>query len=153
LRPVEDPSVDYKALVRNGYDGCASDYAPARGQDDSDQLAPLLSVLPNQSQVLDLGCGAGIPIAQTLAKRHRVTGVDVSQKMLDMAKVAVPDGRFICSDISDVRFADASFDAVLAIFVLFHLPRRMISLACRCTGAISAGTSTQNVCRMLALQF
>jgi len=43
--------------------------------------------------------------------------------MLDMSKVAVPDGRFICSDISDVRFGDASFDAVLAIFVLFHLPR------------------------------
>lgn len=123
MRPADDPSVNYKALVRSGYDGCAEAYAADRRQDDSDQLTSLLSVLPDQSEVLDLGCGAGIPIAQTLAKKHRVTGVDISQKMLDMSKVAVPGGRFICSDITDVRFADASFDAVLAIFVLFHLPR------------------------------
>ena len=29
--------------------------------------------------VLDLGCGAGVPIARSLSRRYRVTGVDVSR--------------------------------------------------------------------------
>lgn len=123
MRAADDPTVDYRDLVRSGYDRCAEAYAAARRQDDSDQLAPLLRVLANGSDVLDLGCGAGVPIAQALAKRCRVTGVDLSQNMLAMSRAAVPTGRFIHGDILEVEFDDASFDAVVAVFVLFHLPR------------------------------
>lgn len=44
-RPANDPMIDYRELVRRGYDACAESYAAARRQDDSDQLTPLLEEL------------------------------------------------------------------------------------------------------------
>jgi SAM-dependent methyltransferase len=123
LNEANDPAVDYRQLVRAGYDLCAESYASARRGDDSDQLAPLLCVLPEDSSVLDLGCGAGVPIARRLAESHEVTGVDTSERMLRLARSAVPEASFIHSDILDVELDPSSFDAVVAIFVLFHVPR------------------------------
>ena len=34
----------------------------------------------NGAAVLDIGCGTGVPIAKSLAKRFSVTGVDASEK-------------------------------------------------------------------------
>jgi SAM-dependent methyltransferase len=118
-----DPSIDVKQLVRAGYDSCAEVYAAARCEDDADQLAPLLEVVPDGSSVLDLGCGAGIPIAQTLSERYAVTGVDTSEAMLRLAKRNVPDAQFLHGDILDAELKENFFDAVVAIFVLFHLPQ------------------------------
>lgn len=42
--------------------------------------------------------------------------------MLRLAKENVPGARFIHGDILDVDLEESSFDAVVAIFVLFHLP-------------------------------
>ena len=123
MRAAGDPNTDYRDLVRRGYDRCAEAYAAARRRDDGDQLAPLLGLLQDGSRVLDLGCGAGVPIARTLAERHHVTGVDASRRMLDLAGVAVPEARLIHRDILDVEFESDSFDAAVAMFVLFHLPR------------------------------
>jgi SAM-dependent methyltransferase len=123
LKEASDPAVDYRELVRTGYDQCAESYAAARRGDDGDQLSALLRLLPEGSEVLDLGCGAGVPIARRLAKWHRVTGVDSSQKMLELARAAVPDARFVKGDILDVELDANSFGAAVCIFVLFHLPR------------------------------
>jgi ubiquinone/menaquinone biosynthesis C-methylase UbiE len=123
LNKAVDPTVDYRELVREGYDRCAESYDAARREDDSDQLSTLLQLLPDGSNVLDLGCGAGVPIACRLAQCHSVTGVDASEKMLDLARVAVPDARFLRGDILEVEFEQNSFDAAVAIFVLFHLAR------------------------------
>jgi SAM-dependent methyltransferase len=123
VRAANDPAVDYRALVRRGYDRCAEAYASARREDDTDQLLQLRRVLRAGSDVLDLGCGAGVPIARALSEQHRLTGVDASQGMLDLAKTAVPNADFILGDIMEVHFEPDSFDAVVALFVLFHLPR------------------------------
>jgi hypothetical protein len=56
LIEANDPTVDYSQLVRAGYDACAEAYASARRGDDSDQLAPLLELLPAGSSVL-IGMG------------------------------------------------------------------------------------------------
>ena len=42
--------------------------------------------------------------------------------MLDLARAAVPSGRFIHADIMEVQLESGSFDAAVLIFVLFHLP-------------------------------
>jgi SAM-dependent methyltransferase len=115
--------MDYRNLVRNGYDKCAESYAAARRGDDSDQLNTLMPLLPHGSSVLDLGCGAGVPIARALAGWHNVTGVDASESMLRLARKAVPGARFLIGDILDVEFKAGSFDAAVLIFVLFHIPR------------------------------
>ena len=114
---------DCRRLVRAGYDACADAYAEVRAGDDPDQIAPLLEVLPDGSSILDLGCGAGIPIARALSTRYRITGVDTSRIMLGLAEANVPEARFIHGDVLDVELGPSSFDAAAAIFVVFHLPR------------------------------
>ncbi len=115
--------IDPKAIVRDGYNACADVYAPRRAEDDADQIIPLLGVLPEGSAVLDLGCGAGVPIARALSERYRVTGVDISEAMVRLAEVNVPEARFELGDVSGLVLAENAYDAVVAIFMLFHLPR------------------------------
>ncbi len=117
-----EPRIDLKGIVRAGYDACAVTYAAARATDDADQLRPLLDVLPKGSAVLDLGCGAGLPIARALSERYCVTGVDISQAMVRLAAANVPEARFLRGDVLDVALEEASFDAAVAIFMLFHVP-------------------------------
>lgn len=123
LRPADDPCVDYRALVRRSYDRLASAYAGSRVGKDHPELEWLLTRLNDGASVLDVGCGAGVPVAQLLAGRFRVTGVDVSSEMIRLARANVPHASFIRSDITSVEFDDSTFDAAVAFFSLFHIPR------------------------------
>jgi len=73
--------------------------------------------------LLDLGCGAGEPFAKSFADRGwKVTGVDFSQKMLELASKYVPRMQTINSDMTEVEFKSNQFDAITAIYSLFHVP-------------------------------
>jgi cyclopropane fatty-acyl-phospholipid synthase-like methyltransferase len=123
VKPANDPSVDYRALVREGYDACASDFAAARMREDAPGLELLLPRLAKGSRVLDLGCGAGVPIAAALAREHRVVGVDFSAEQIRRARANVPTAEFIEADLMSLDLPAGSFDAAVAFYSIFHLPR------------------------------
>jgi ubiquinone/menaquinone biosynthesis C-methylase UbiE len=125
---TREDAPDPISLVRDGYEQIADDYlaaviaggAPVRLQ----WLARLLARIPTPGSVLDLGCGAGVPVAATLAERGwRVTGIDVSPRQIELARTHVPTGEFLVVDATEAEFAAASFDAVVAYFSLTHIPR------------------------------
>ena len=122
--PAIDPNVDYKALVRQAYDTCAAAYDASRKAEPGIEMRALLDRLYDGDAVLDIGCGAGVPIAKSLAARYRVTGVDISPEMIQRAQQNVPTGDFMCVDIMLATFPPSSFDAVVAFYSIFHLPRR-----------------------------
>jgi len=112
-------------LVRKGYDALSYLYR----QDDAGEgeyapwLAGLRERLPEAARVLDVGCGCGVPVARALsAAGYDVTGVDVSEVQIDRARSLVPGATFIRADAMSVRFAPASFDAVISFYAIFHLP-------------------------------
>jgi 2-polyprenyl-3-methyl-5-hydroxy-6-metoxy-1,4-benzoquinol methylase len=73
--------------------------------------------------VLDLGCGNGIPVARRLAAAgHKVIGVDFSRVQLRRARRLVPAATFVQADIATLTLPAASFDAVVCLYALFHLP-------------------------------
>lgn len=119
--------MDPKRIVADGYDLIAERYlawsdlrpSPTRLH----YLAVALELIPPGSQVLELGCGAGIPMTAALAKGRTVTGVDISATQLDMARSNVPSATFIQADMTTLAFEPASFDAVLAFYSLVHVPR------------------------------
>jgi SAM-dependent methyltransferase len=77
-----------------------------------------------KGSVLDLGCGAGEPFAAAFLRRGwSVTGVDYSQRMLELAQRYVPDMATVYADMCDVQFRPGQFDAVTIIYALFHVPR------------------------------
>lgn len=123
MRPANDPTVDYADLVRTGYDRCAATYAESREAEAQSELSLLAEHLDDGASILDIGCGAGVPVARELAKRFAVTGVDISGEMVRLARTNVPDGRFVHADITSAEFAASSFDAVVAFYSIFHLPR------------------------------
>lgn len=113
---------DPKYIVRSGYNHCARIYSENRRLDDSDQLIPLLNILPEGSSVLDIGCGAGLPITEKLAERYQVTAVDISESMINLAQANLKQVKFLRGDISELKLGKNMYDAAVAIFVLFHLP-------------------------------
>lgn len=75
-------------------------------------------------RVVDLGCGTGQPVARYLVEKgFRVTGVDQSQKMLEIAKQEVPQAEFIHSDMIQVQLP-AGFGAAIAWDSIFHVGRK-----------------------------
>ena len=123
MKPANDPSVDYKALVQSSYDLCAAEYSTARMEEAHPELDLLCECLEDGASVLDIGCGAGIPVSRTLARRFAVTGADISGEMIRQAQENVPTANFIHGDIMSLEFADSRFDAVVAFYSVFHLPR------------------------------
>ncbi|KOG37272.1 class I SAM-dependent DNA methyltransferase [Streptomyces resistomycificus] len=96
----------------------------------------LVRSLPGGSRVLDLGCGTGVPTARRLAEAGlQVVGVDLSDRMIGLAREHVPTGVFHQVDIADLRPGGSRdlgrFDAVTAFFSLLMLPRAEIPLALR----------------------
>ena len=116
-------SEDPKRIVACGYDRCGLRYSEARKADPSPELELLLEELAPGAQVLDIGCGSGVPVSAAIARVANVTGVDISPAQVERARERVPEARFVCADIMETSFEDGSFDAVVAFYALFHLPR------------------------------
>ncbi|MGH3309156.1 MAG: class I SAM-dependent DNA methyltransferase [Streptomyces sp.] len=93
----------------------------------------LTGQLPAGARVLDLGCGTGLPTARQLAEAgHLVTGVDLSEGMVALARENVPGGDFRVLDFADLEDqALGPFDGAAAFFSLLMLPREEIPYALR----------------------
>jgi SAM-dependent methyltransferase len=116
-----------KRIVQAGYDTIAEHYlawSPSRPSHPRLRwLTRTLQLIPAGTDVLDLGCGAGVPMTQALADGRRVTGVDISTRQLALARAHVPSATFIHADMTSVDFRAGSFDAVVAFYALTHVPR------------------------------
>ncbi|MET9829966.1 methyltransferase domain-containing protein [Streptomyces sp. NPDC006385] len=85
----------------------------------------LRSWLPERpSDVLDLGCGTGSLSLLAAEQGHRVTGVDRSPAMVDLAraKLAGRDAAFLVGDAAAPPVEEERFDVVLVRHVLWALP-------------------------------
>lgn len=85
-------------------------------------LARFIGHLPQGAEVLDLGCGHGIASAHLSRAGHRVTGLDASPGLLDVARRLAPEAQFILAGFDELD-AVAAYDGVWANFALLHAPR------------------------------
>lgn len=116
-------------LVRKSYDEIADQYLagvvrPGSQHPRCDWLGRLCERLGPSSSVLDLGCGAGVPVSATLdAQGHSVTGIDVSARQIALAKSNVPGAHLVVGDVAAADFPRGAFDAVVMLYVITHVPR------------------------------
>src|SRR4051794_33047694 len=115
MKPVDDRTGDYRTFVARGYDACGDAYNADRSTTASDVLDVLIDRLPDGARVLDLGCGAGVPIARTLANRFDVVGADISRQQTLRAHDAVPTASIVTADMSTWPFRARVFDAVVSL--------------------------------------
>lgn len=118
---------DPKDVVARGYDEAAQrylDWSPLRPSATRlEYLNLACELIPPGAEVLELGCGAGVPMTAALAEGRHVTGVDISATQIGLARRNVPAATFLQSDMTALAFPDASFDAVVAFYSLTHVPR------------------------------
>jgi SAM-dependent methyltransferase len=114
-----------KEIVARGYDAIALRYAEWAGAVVSPALGwlrELDSRLPDGAEVLELGCGRGVPGTRELARRHHVTGVDISAVQIELARHHVPEASFVRADALELDIAPGSLDAVVALYFFGHVP-------------------------------
>jgi SAM-dependent methyltransferase len=113
-------------LVATAYDAIAEAYLGryAASSVREKWLGRLIESMPAQGHdVLDLGCGAGIPVARELVGRgFSVTGVDVSTEQISRARANVPGAKFIQADMSAMALDAECFDAIGAFYSITHIP-------------------------------
>lgn len=85
---------------------------------------------PAGSRVIDACCGAGasaLPAAEFVGPEGKVIGVDLSQKLLELARTKAAQRRlgntqFELGDLLSLRFPNESFDAAVCVFGIFFVP-------------------------------
>jgi 2-polyprenyl-3-methyl-5-hydroxy-6-metoxy-1,4-benzoquinol methylase len=86
--------------------------------------------LPPRSSILDLGCGHGVPISQTLIEDgFTVYGVDASIKLIAAFRKRFPNAPAECSAVEDSELFRRTFDGVVAWGLMFLLPADLQSVA------------------------
>jgi SAM-dependent methyltransferase len=117
---------EQKRVVRQGYDSLSYAYRGDDTQEDHGDYAAwiheLAVRLPEQSPVLDIGCGCGLPATRILARRFVVTGVDFSEVQIARAKQLVPAARFLCEDVSAITVSPGLYSAVVSFYAIIHMP-------------------------------
>ncbi len=84
----------------------------------------------NGKRVLDLGCGYGWHCQYALAHgAAAVVGVDISTKMLDVAREKTPEKiAYICAPIEDAEFPPDAFEVVISSLA-FHYVEDFVGVA------------------------
>lgn len=84
-------------------------------------------------QILDIGCGTGSLCLELARLGAKVTGIDISEAMLEVARdKARRTGmtvKFLRADALHLPFEDASFDAVVSVTVMEFVPDLKRALA------------------------
>jgi SAM-dependent methyltransferase len=84
-------------------------------------LDRFLALLPQRASVLDIGCGAGEPIACYMIEQGcLVTGIDSSSALIGNCKDRFPDQEWLVADMRTLSL-DRRFDGILAWDSFFHL--------------------------------
>lgn len=114
-----------RKIVKEGYNQAAATYLKNRDKFKSDRyLQELVGKLEKGDKVLDVGCGAGRPVAKYLADQgFKVKGVDFAEEQIKQAREQVPEGEFEVKDMVEMEKGEYQVEAVVSFYSLFHVER------------------------------
>jgi len=133
-------SEDLKLRLKDSYDIIAPTYNDWTIQQSGFRieyleklLEKLLTLKPLSGQmslVLELGCGCGLPVTDRLLTTADVfvTANDLSTTQIKLAKESLAKHgtdrvTFVEGDMMGLEFSEGSFDAIVGMYSIIHLPR------------------------------
>ncbi|MEU0176060.1 class I SAM-dependent methyltransferase [Streptomyces massasporeus] len=123
---MTEPS--HLVAIRESYDTVAADYTrlvkePAELDPVSRaMLAAFAELAAPLGPVADLGCGPGKVTAHLAALGVPVFGVDVSPRMIELARTEYPELRFTVGSMTALDIADGELGGILAYYTTHHTP-------------------------------
>ncbi|MFD8074968.1 class I SAM-dependent methyltransferase [Streptomyces sp. NPDC059718] len=128
------PEDAYLAAVRESYDTVAADYAAQVSTPDG--LDPLSRAMlaafaetvrtAGRGPLADLGCGPGYVTAHLAGQGVPAYGVDLSPRMVELARRAHPHLRFTVGSMTALDIGDGELGGVLAYYSTHHTPPELL---------------------------
>ena len=122
--------LDYTTINERAFDFLADRYA--RRKNELNNLDPLVEmffqyILANFSNpsVLEMGVGSG-DMLKYFSECFKTTAIDISSKMIEVAKRKAPSTAYLHSDFLKYDFSDKKFSGVFSGSVLHLFPREQI---------------------------
>lgn len=114
----------YKILAenKNTYNEVAEEFEQTRKKYSS-ETEELKVYVKEKEKVLDLGCGTGRLYEIFRDKGINYTGIDFSEKLIQIAKEKYGD-MFVLGDILNLPFPNENFDSIWAMASLHHIPTK-----------------------------
>jgi SAM-dependent methyltransferase len=112
-------------LVREGYNQIARTYLTERKKLKTNKyVSALIKLLPKESLVLDVGCGAGVPVDDLILKSgHGIVGIDISSEQIRLARSMCKGGDYMVRDINELVPLEYQAQAVICLYTMFHVAR------------------------------
>jgi SAM-dependent methyltransferase len=127
----------------NGWNAIAEGFISTRAisRVGANTISAWSTALPTGGSVLDLGCGAGVPITEALVARgFAVHGIDASPVLAAAYAQRFPQCRVACEDAESSPFFHRTFDGIVAWGLLFLLtPASQRRLLTRVASALAPG--------------
>ncbi|MET8938114.1 methyltransferase domain-containing protein [Streptomyces rubiginosohelvolus] len=128
--PLDEHAGAHLDAIRQSYDIVAADYA--RFVKDPGALDPVsravlaafaeLVASSDLGPTADVGCGPGKVTAYLTGLGVHAFGVDLSPRMIELARAAHPELRFEVGPMSALAAGDGELGGVLAFYSTHHLP-------------------------------
>lgn len=114
--------------LKDTYNKIAKDWFKDHLESDwwADPAKKLLKELKPGSMVLDVGCGAGLKTKYIVDHGFEAEGIDFSEEMVKLAREYEPRAKFEVVDITHPFKLDRHFDAIFALAVLLHIPKKQV---------------------------
>jgi SAM-dependent methyltransferase len=122
----------------NGYEVVAAKFMKLRSGAGTSVVAGWAASLPANARVLDIGAGFGHPITPILIEAgFDLSAIDASPAMVAAFTRNFPSLRVACETAEDSDFFGETYDAILAIGLLFLLPENIqVQLISRIAAAL-----------------
>ncbi len=116
--------MNVKAEIKKYWDKRSSSYDRSPGHVSIPEVwrSILNDVFDSHSEILDVGTGTGFLASILVELGHKVTGLDLSERMLRVAIEKAGNAEFVLGDAENLPFKDDSFDAVICRHLLWTLP-------------------------------
>lgn len=125
----------------NGYEAVAEEFMAVRSASGRAVVRKWAASLPRACSVVDVGAGHGEPLTWALIDEGlAVSAIDASPKMVAAFRRRFPEVEVACEPAEQSRFFNRTFDAALAIGLIFLLPEdSQRELIRRISGALEPG--------------
>jgi ubiquinone/menaquinone biosynthesis C-methylase UbiE len=115
---------NYKDTIKQEFDSIAEDYVNKAYIEGLtlQSVDKFINYLPGKGRVLDIGCGGGQDSQAFINNGYKAVGIDLSPRMLKLAKQFSRKTKFIQGDFLEVGFDDEEFVAVWCMRMFLLVP-------------------------------